>query len=378
MKKMLYILNIAKKVNNFSYTSMVAAKEMGIEFHIAGNWSYESDEERISDEEKYGIKIHQIDFIRAPYHPGNRKAYKQLKELVKKENYDVIHCNTPIGGILGRIVGKKCNVPKIIYQAHGFHFFKGAPIFNWLIYYPIEKFLARYTDVLVTINHEDYELAKNKMKLRKGGNVYYVPGVGVDINAFDVDESFDRIKKREELGIDNESIMILSVGEINKNKNHETIIRAISVMDCDNVHYFIAGTGEKTEYLKDVCRQNGISDRVHFLGFRKDISELCAVADIYCFPSLREGLSIALMESMSAGLPCVVSKIRGNTDLIEHGRGGYLCDPTNFEGFAEKISNLCNDIEKRSLFGSYNKTAIIPFGTDSVVDNMKKIYSREV
>ena len=158
--KLLYILNVANKVNNFSYTSMLAAQELGFEFHIAGNWSYESDEERMDDEERYGIKIHQVDFVRTPYHPGNIKAYKQLKSLAQKEQYDVIHCNTPIGGVLGRIIGKQLNVPKVCYQAHGFHFYKGAPKVNWIIYYPIEKWLAKHTDALITINKEDFELQK--------------------------------------------------------------------------------------------------------------------------------------------------------------------------------------------------------------------------
>ena len=160
--KLLYVLNVAQRVNNFSHSAMLAAKELGFEFHIAGNWSYPSDLEREADEKEYGIRIHQIDFIRTPYHPGNWKAYVQLKKLVQREKYDVIHCNTPIGGVLGRVVGRQCKVPKIIYQAHGFHFFKGAPKTNWILFYPIEHWLARYTDVLITINHEDYNFAKNK------------------------------------------------------------------------------------------------------------------------------------------------------------------------------------------------------------------------
>ena len=154
--KILYILNIAKKVNNFSYTSMIAAKECGLQFHIAGNWSYSDASERENDEKKYGIRIHQIDFVRNPYSLKNRKAYKQLLSLCKQESFDVIHCNTPIGGFLGRIVGNKCNVHKIIYQVHGFHFYKGAPIINWILYYPIEKWLARKTDIIITINKEDF------------------------------------------------------------------------------------------------------------------------------------------------------------------------------------------------------------------------------
>ena len=132
--KMLYILNVAKRVNNFSYTSMLAAQECGYDFHIAGNWSYKTKDELLEDEKKYGIHIHQIDFVRKPYSLKNRTAYRQLLTLCLKEQFDVIHCNTPIGGLLGRIVGHKCGIKTIIYQAHGFHFFKGASVINLLIY----------------------------------------------------------------------------------------------------------------------------------------------------------------------------------------------------------------------------------------------------
>ena len=161
MKKMLYILNIASRVNSFSYTSMKAAQELGFEYHIAGNWGYANDEERISDEKKYGIHIYQINFIRTPYHPGNIKAYQQLKKIVEREQFDLIHCNTPIGGVVGRLIGKSCKIPTVIYQAHGFHFYKGAPFLNWILFYPIELWLANYTDVLITINQEDYQRAKS-------------------------------------------------------------------------------------------------------------------------------------------------------------------------------------------------------------------------
>lgn len=178
-KKLLYILNIAKRVNNFSYTSMLAAQELNIEFHIAGNWSYASDEERIADEEKYGIKIHQIDFVRTPYHPENIKAYKQLKCLVETEKYDFIHCNTPSGGVLGRLIGEKCNVEKVIYQAHGFHFYKGAPKINWLVYYPVEKLLAHYTDALITITARILNLRKQNLNCAKTERYTMFPALGL-------------------------------------------------------------------------------------------------------------------------------------------------------------------------------------------------------
>ena len=180
MAKVLFISNIAKRVGSFSVASIAAAKECGIEYYYAANWNATSIEQRKEDEMTFGIKLVHIDLTRSPYSPKNIKAYKQLVEFIKKEKIDYIHCNTPIGGILGRLAGQKCKVKKVIYQAHGFHFFDGAPKKNWLLYYTVEKWLARKTDAIITINKEDFERSK-EFKLRNNGQAYYVHGVGMDL-----------------------------------------------------------------------------------------------------------------------------------------------------------------------------------------------------
>lgn len=375
--KLLYILNIAKRVNNFSFTSMMAAQKLGVEFHIAGNWSYASDEERQADEKRYGIKIHQIDFIRAPYHPGNRTAYIQLKNLVQKEKYDVIHCNTPIGGVLGRIVAKRCGVSKVIYQVHGFHFFKGAPKLNWLIYYPIEKWLARDTDALITINQEDFEFAKNKLNLRKGGQVYYVPGVGIDTVQYSTEEKC-REAKRKELGIPDDAFVLISVGELNANKNNCVVISALKQLKCQRLHYILCGAGEQEAALKNQAEEAGLGGYVHFLGYRNDVKELYKMADCFVMPSFREGLSRSIMEAMASGLPCVVSKIRGNIDLIEDGKGGYLCEATDVSAYAERIDTLASDADMRKTMGKNNLLDIQNFNTETVINELCKIYDAEL
>lgn len=371
--KLLYILNVANKVNNFSYTSMLAAQELGFEFHIAGNWSYESDEERMADEERYGIKIHQIDFVRSPYHPGNIKAYKQLKALAQKEQYDVIHCNTPIGGVLGRIIGKQLKVQKVIYQAHGFHFFKGASKINWLIYYPIEKWLAHYTDVLITINGEDFELAKAKMHLRGDGKVYYVHGVGIDTRQYSATEIL-RDEKRTELGLTENDIALISMGDLIERKNYGTAIRAVAKADNQNLQYYICGKGPEEENLKVLAESIGVAERIHFLGFRSDIKELLKVADIFLFTTKQEGLPRSMMEAMASGLPCIASKIRGNTDLLEDGDGGFLCEPTDADAFAKAVSIVSEDTFLRESMKKVNLKKIEEFNIPTVICETKKIY----
>lgn len=371
--KLLYITNIANRIGAFSIASIDAARDMELEFHMAARWNAPS--EKIKHEEKrHNIEIHNICLDRLPYSKRNILAYKQLLRIINAEKINYIHCNTPVGGLVGRLVGKKCNVKKVIYQAHGFHFYKGAPLLNWLLYYPVEKWLARYTDALITINQEDYALAKRKMKLRNGGKVYYVPGVGVDIHKF-TQATIDKAAKRRELGIPEDAVLLLSVGELNNNKNHETIIRAIADM---NVYYIIAGRGELHKHLENLIDSLKLNNRVKLLGFRSDVKELYEAADMFVFPSFREGLSISLMEAMAAGVPVVASRIRGNVDLIEDGVNGFLCDPNDASEFAEKIKLLVDNVELREKMGKSNLMTIRKFSTETVIEEMKKIYAAEL
>lgn len=323
--------------------------------------------------EIHGIKMNEIPFVRSPYNLKNLHAYKTLCNLIKEKNFDTIFCHEPVGGAMGRIAGHKYNC-KVIYTAHGFHFYKGAPLLNWLLYYPVEKWLARYTDALITINREDYELAKRKMKLRNGGKVYYVPGVGVDLEKFSK-TTIDKKTKRSELGIPDDAVLLLSVGELNHNKNHETVIRAIADM---NVYYIIAGQGELHQHLEDLIDSLNLRDRVKLLGFRGDVKELYEAADIFVFPSFREGLSVSVMEAMASGLPCVASKIRGNTDLLENTGGGFLCDPHNASEFADKIELLAANVQLREKMGRTNLMTIQKFSTETVIQEMQNIYATEL
>ena len=369
--KMLYITNLATKIGGFSLASINASREQNIGFHIAANFNSASKKQIDEDQKTYGVSIHHIDINRSPFSLENLKAYRQIVELIKKENIDYIHCNTPVGGILGRLAGKKCKVKKVIYQAHGFHFYKGAPKQNWIIYYPVEKWLARYTDMLITINREDYELAEAKMRLKKGGKVYYVPGVGIDAEKIR-NMIFDRDAKRCELGIAPEQIALLSVGELNDNKNHETVIRAISCLRNDNIVYIICGKGEKEEKLKNLAGELGVN--LILAGYRNDIAQIYKSCDMFVFPSKREGLSRSKMEAMAAGLPVICSDIRGNTDLINDGQGGFLCNPHDTKRFAEKIDELSWNVELREKMKNINLENIKNFSIDVVNKKIQCIY----
>lgn len=221
--------------------------------------------------------------------------------------------------------------------------------------------------MLITINKEDYEFAQKHMNAK---NVYYVPGVGVDTKKFFID-GFDKNTKKSELKLGVDDIIVFSVGELNENKNQEVIVRAIAKLNNPKIHYLIAGQGKKEEELINLAEELGVN--LHLLGYRTDIVELLNMSDIFAFSSYREGLSVALMEAMAAGLPCVVSRIRGNSDLIEDGRGGYLCEVNDIDTISEAINKLC-DVEKQILLGTYNQSKIKKFDKKNVMEIMEQIY----
>ena len=372
MSKLLFISNISRNISSFVVASISAAHEVGLEFYHASNWSSVKDEQIKLAENEFDIKINSISCSRNPFDRLNIKAYKELVELIKHENIDYIHCNTPIGGLLGRLAGKRCKVKKVIYQAHGFHFFKGAPLKNWLLYYPVEKWLARYTDAIITINQEDFEFAKRKFKLRNNGNVYYVPGVGIDTARYN--STNRREEKRIELQLNKDDIALISMGDLIERKNYDTAIRAIAEANNPALQYFICGKGPEEENLKALAECLGVSEQIHFLGFRSDINELIDAADLFLFTTKQEGLPRSMMEAMASGLPCIASRIRGNVDLIDEGKGGFLCSPGDSVAFAQAIEKLAADENLRNRMGEYNKQRIKEFDLAVVNEMMKNIY----
>lgn len=368
MKKILIVSTVSRQFYLFERGNISVLHSLGYEVHAAAN--YEDADERLGS---LGIIRHPFEIQRTPFSIKNLKAYRQLVKIMEDGNFDAVHCHSPMGGVLARLAAKKVKIKTVIYTAHGFHFYKGAPILNWLLYYPIEKICSYFTDVLITINHEDYTLAKKKMKAK---NIYYIPGVGLDTNKFkDIFVGKDKI--REDIGIPKDAIMLLSVGELNKNKNHEVIIRAMAKINNPALHYCIAGQGYLADYLSGLAKQYHLSDRVHLLGYRSDIPELCKSADIFCHPSKREGLPVALMEAMASGLPCVVSKIRGNVDLIEKDKGGFLADSLDVDGFKECIEKLITHKDLITKFGLFNNIYVRNFSVEWVNKNMLKIYEEE-
>lgn len=303
----------------------------------------------------------------------NKIAYDNLNKVIRENNVEVIHCNTPVGGMVGRFCGKKNKVKKVIYTVHGFHFYKGAPLFNRTVLKWAEMLMARWTDAIITINYEDYEFAKT-LKLKKNGKVYYQPGVGIDTAQYQMDPAV-RENKRKELGLAEDDVMLISAGDLNENKNNTVIISALAKLQNKKIHYFLCGVGDKAEALQKQAEEAGLGENVHLLGFRRDMKELLQATDVFVMPSFREGLSRSIMEAMSSGLPCVVSKIRGNVDLVTEGKGGYLHAPTDVDAIAAAVNKLATDPAARQEIRTYNLEKVKQYDIAVVTQKIREIYA---
>lgn len=317
--------------------------------------------------EKYGFKVHEINFARSPISPKNLKGYKELKKLQKREKYDLIYCQQPVGGLMGRLIAKKFKLP-CIYTAHGFHFFKGNnPIKNF-IFKTIEKYLAKFTTALITINNEDF----NACKKWKAKGKYIINGIGYDPKKYSENRKREDIRKS--LGLTNE-FTILTVAEIIKRKNYETMVRAIAELKDVNLKFLICGRGRDKEKIDELISTLQINEKVDFLGFRKDINDVMIASDMFLLPSYQEGLTLSIIEALHFGLPVVTSSARGNRDLIEDGLGGFVCDPDDHITISKKILQLMKDEELRKNMGMHNLSISSDYDIEVVQKQLEEIYN---
>lgn len=374
------LASVASMIDQFNMPNIALLQKLGYEVDVACNFieGNTCSDERVAELKQKLQDIHvccyQIDFARNIKHMGqNMRALGQVEGLMKQNGYAFCHCHSPIGGVVARIAGHRTRT-KVIYTAHGFHFYQGAPVMNWLVYYPVEKMLSRWTDVLITINHEDYKLAKKKFKMKK---LTYVPGIGIDTQRECLSQK-EKEEKRKELGIPQDAFLITNAAEFTPNKNQKTVIEAIEQLHNPNIYFVMCGIGEKKAELEQYVKEHGLEEHIRFVGFRNDLHEILQTSDCFVLSSFREGLSVALMEAMAEGLPVVCSRIRGNVDLIKDGEGGILISPQKRDEYInafKKLYNMKNESFGQFLhMGEINRKMIYIFGRKNVENHMKAIY----
>lgn len=310
-KKVLFVATVDTHIESFHVPYLKMFHDRGYEVHVATDTN-----KKIS----YCDKKICLPIKRSPFKfLSNHKAVKQLRKIINKEGYEIVHCHTPMGGVVARLAckGARKRGTRVIYTAHGFHFYKGAPVHYWLMFYPVEWYLAKFTDTLITINNEDYERAKRKF-IKRCRDIRYVPGVGVDPKKFEKRmSSKEKTVLRKELGLNNDDNVLICVGRLDKNKNQAFLIRAMRelVKKDTKCHLLLVGPDELSGEYQRLAKKLGVERNVHFLGFRKDVPELMQIADVAVSASRREGLPVNLIESAMTGLPIVALDCRGGRDI---------------------------------------------------------------
>ena len=430
MKKILIVTTIGGFLPQFEMNDVKILMEQGYEVHYASNFTnpvYKLDTRSL---EQMGIRLHPVDIQKSPLRfRSNLQALREIISIIRREGISVVHCHNPMGGVLGRLAAVAAGLPGlyVIYTAHGFHFYDGAPLLNWLLFFPVEYLLAGYTDTLITINKEDDARARRFFSGRRRSSeaavrpderdewrsseaavrpgergerrpsgvavgsvvrgvtrtfsgagrksIYRIPGVGVKTARF-APNPHVREKVRRALRIEDGTFYILSVGELNRNKNHEVIIRAIASLNDPDICYGICGKGYRLEYLKELAREKGIERQVRFFGFRNDIPEMLQGADCFAFPSRREGLGIAALEAMAAGLPMITSDCRGTREYMEDNVTGYVCRSGRAVEYAGLIRKMKENPQKRREMSRVCQRVAEKFNLDRTDRIMREIYGK--
>lgn len=369
MRKILYVTTVSSTINVFLEPHIKMLIDKGNEVSIACSLDQDISKDLIN----YGAKLYEIEFSRNPISIENRKAYKQIKELQDKEKFDIVHVHTPVASFVTRLALKNEAI-KMIYTCHGFHFYKGAPLINWIVYYPLERIAAHWTDALVTINSEDLERA-SKFKLRNSGQVELMHGVGIDPKVYEI-SSFDRDGYRKKLGLYKEDFVLLILAELNKNKNHIQVIKAIEILKdkYSNIKVLCAGKGNLERELKETVSKMNLEENIKFIGFRNDIKELLYSCDCVGLFSKREGLGKCLLEGMITGKPLIATNTRGPRELIKNEKSGFLVNIGDYNQTAKYIEHIYLNAEKRKELTDNSKKNVTNYYIDNVLDEVSAFH----
>lgn len=381
-KRALQLASVASMIDQFNIPNIRILQSLGYKVDVAADFTNPGTitKERADDLKKrlneMGVDVYDIAIPRT-LNPGKVVgAYRLVKDLLDKNGYTLLHCHSPIGGVIARQAAKRKRKEglKVIYTAHGFHFYNGSPVKNWIVFYPVEKWFSRYTDVLITINNEDYNRAKNKFH---AGKTVKIPGVGVDTEKY-ANCVVDKISKRAELGVKDSDFLLLSVGELSDRKNQRIVIEALRKMNNEgciyDIVYLAVGKGDQEDIFRQLIETYGLKDHVKLLGFRSDINELCKTVDCFVHPSVREGLGIAPLEAMASGLPLISAAVNGIKDYTEDGVSGCCVDPQNVDEMVSAIKKMHDDDAFRKQCAGNNLETAKAYDLRKTDEIMRQVY----
>ncbi len=369
MKSVLLLAPLSSVHERFNTANILALKELGCEIHLAANFSVDDHAKAYRERmQQQGFITNHIPFVRSSLF-GNLLCIPQLRRLLREGQYDIAHCHTETGGLLTRLCMPSHSKTKYVYTPHGLSFYKGSSLKSQCLYRPLERWICSKMSAVLAMNQEEWEVLRGW----NANTARFIHGVGVSLGDIQ-NVQIDKEKKRKELGVPPHDWLILSAGELNANKNHKVVLQALSRIPDPKPYYLICGEGDQREALTVQIQTLGLADHVLLLGYRYDLPELLAIADVFVFPSYHEGLSVALMQAMAAGLPVVCSPIRGNVDLIVQEQGGDLQSPDDADALCASIATLLRDAPLRKAMGAFNQQKIKAYSIEHVQREIKSIY----
>lgn len=366
-RKILIVANVAKEhILKFHIPTIKKLKDEGWIVDVAC-----SGKEKIP----FCDQQFEMSYKRSPFTLKTFKGIKELKKIINKENYDIIYCHTPVGGLVARIAGKKArkNGTKVIYMSHGYHFYKGAPVINWILFYPVEKYLSRLTDIIITINKEDYEKTITKFKNNK---TYIIDGIGMDTKKFEnIDKHSIREEYRRKMNIPQDAIVLIYCAELIPNKNQKYLLNILKKLleKKNNIYLILVGEDHTNGKFEKYAEKLNIKEKVRFLGWRKDIGELYATADICTASSIREGFGLNLVEAMTCGIPVIATKNRGHETIIVNGKNGFLVEKNDINNYEKSILNLIENKELKNQFIKEGLEQSKKYNSDVIVNQIFEI-----
>lgn len=371
--KALFTATVKSHIGQFHMPFIKELQTRGYEVHAA--YKDNSDQKQGLDTSAID-KIYEVPFSRSPYSPSNIKAYFALKKIIDENSYDVIHCNTPMGAVITRLaaIGARKRGTKVVYTAHGFHFYKGAPRINKILFYPVEKILSRCTDALITINSEDYNAALNhNFKAKK---IYHVNGVGVDLSRFHSVSADERSALRTQYGYSDNDFIMIYPADFCERKNQNMLFDMLKILLKHNKNFklLLPGATDKSQPYIEYAKSIGVFDNVEVLGYRNDISNLVALSDVSLSSSRQEGLPINLIEAMAIGNPIVATDVRGNNDLVKNGINGFTVALNDSAAMADAVMKIYNSPQLALDFKNQNAKEVKKYSVESVIDDMVGIY----
>lgn len=372
MKKVLFISNVLSHIEVFHQPYIEWFHQQGYTVHVMTNAGGKTV--------PFCEKLYDLGIERSPFNLHNLAVIKQAKKIIDEEKYDIVHCHTPMGGVVGRISSRTARKKgtKVIYTAHGFHFYKGAPMINWLLYYTMERFLARMTDCIITINSEDYNRANDKFR-NSNLQVYKIDGIGVDISRFSkpTEEEKNVLKAKYEYY---DKFLLIYAAEFIPRKNHIFFINALPelIKMCPNIRILFAGKGILMDEMKEIINQRGLSEYVCFLGFCHNMPELYKMSDVVISASIEEGFGINIIEGMASGLPTVASIVRGHKEMVKPNENGYLFDVNKPDQFCNAVRSLYADSQLYSTLSDCALLTANHFSIGHSLEQMSVIYKKYI